>query len=191
MKQVREVRPVGIDDAWRFDVIHVTGLTSLSISVICCVIVLLFIARDAKIGSVRAFFARPVGERLLVYLALCNLLYNLSHIMDHAYMLAVRGNPPDATCAAFGFFLNQFVVAQALIVTFTAVNAFVMVVKKTKVTLGRYDWKLFLVSLGVPLVCGTLLAATRHLGPSGMWSVSTVFALVISNAQQLIRVLYG
>ena len=83
------------------------------------------------------FYTRPIGERLVIYLAICNLLYSCSHIIDHSYMFAVRGNPPYDACAAFAFFLNEFVIAQALVVTFTAVNAFVMVVKEKKIPLGK------------------------------------------------------
>lgn len=163
-----EVIPYGLGDGseWRFDLIHATGLVSLILSVTACVVTLALILRaDSK----KNLFLRPIGERLVIYLAGCNLLYCMSHIMDHSYMFAVRGNPPDAACAAFAFFLNEFVVAQALIVSFTAVNAFVMVVKEKKVPLGKNDWGIFVYSLGIPLCVGIVGVASRHFGPSGLW----------------------
>ena len=170
MKHVREVTPEGIDEGWLFDLIHITALISLSVSFICCVIVLaLIIVRDAKVRSVQAFFKRPIGDRLVVYLAISILLFNASHIMDHAYMLATRAFPPDAACAAFGFLLNEFVMAQSLIVMFTSINAFMMVVKETKVPLRKYDWNLLVIAFGAPLVLGVILASTEHFGPTGAW----------------------
>ena len=120
MKHVREATPEGIDEGWLFDLIHITALISLSVSFICCVIVLtLVIVRDAKVRSVQAFFKRPIGDRLVVYLAISILLFSASHTMDHAYTLAARAFPLDVACAAFGFLLNEFVAVEALIVMFT------------------------------------------------------------------------
>ena len=170
MKHVREATPEGIDEGWLFDLIHITALISLSVSFICCVIVLaLIIVREAKVRSVQAFFKRPIGDRLVVYLAISILLFSASHTMDHAYMLAVRGNPPDTACAAFGFFVNEFLVAEALIVLFTSINAFMLVVKETKVPLRKYDWNLLVTAFGAPLVPSVILASTKHFGPTGAW----------------------
>ena len=63
-------------------------------------------------------------------------------------------------------------IAQALIILFTALNAFLMVVKQKQIGLGRFDWRLQLVALGAPLLLGIAGLATKHLGPSGMWLVS-------------------
>ena len=170
MVYVNEVTPNGLAEGWPFVLLHSFGLISLTISFVCCIFVLyLIFVRHGKIRNIKQMFARPIGERLVIYLATCNLLYCCSHIMDHSYMLAIRGNPPDAACAAFAFFLNEFVIAQSLIVTFTAINAFVMVVKETKVPLGKYDWGLFAISLGLPFVIGVIGVSTRHFGPSGLW----------------------
>ena len=171
MEHVYTVIPDGLDDGWYFDLIHIIALIVLPISCICCVavLILIFMVQTPKITSVKRFFDRPIGERLVIYLVICNLLYCISHIMDHSYMISVRGHPPDEACAAFAFFLNEFVIAQSLIVAFTAINAFVMVVKNTKIPLGKYDCGLFIVSLGLPLIFGILGLSTGHLGPSESW----------------------
>lgn len=150
---------------YRFDLIHITGLVSLSISILVSASVLCFLNYPCR----RSLWSRPIGERLVVYLAVCDLMYSISHVLDHSYMLAVRGNPPDAACATFAFFLNEFVLAQSLVVVFTALNAFGMVVKQKKIDLGSHDWKLLTVALGVPAAVGVTGEATKYFGPGGMW----------------------
>lgn len=41
-----------------------------------------------------SFFAWNVGERLVVYLAVCDLFLGTSHTLDHSYMMATKNNPP-------------------------------------------------------------------------------------------------
>ena len=114
-------------------------------------------------------FKRPIGERCVIYLALCDLGFGISHIMDHAAMVHRRDHPPDMDCAAYGFLLGEFIFAQSLVVCFTGANAFLLVVKETKVKLGIYDWKLLLFVFGVPLALFAPLAAFGHTGPGGAW----------------------
>ena len=150
---------------FRFYLIHITGLTSLSTSLTTSTSVLIYL-----LGCNRKPVAgRPIGERLVIYLACFDTMYSICHIMDHSYMMAVTGHPPDSACVYFAFNLNQFVIGQALIVIFTSVNAFVMVVKERKINLGKYDWKLISYALGIPFVVGILGVSTGHFGPTGMW----------------------
>lgn len=114
-------------------------------------------------------FKRPIGERCVIYLALCDLAFGVSHIMDHAAMVDLRNHPPDKDCAAFGFLLGEFIFAQALVVCFTGFNAFMLVVKEIKVNLGPFDWKLLVFVFGVPLAMFAPLAAYGHTGPAGGW----------------------
>ena len=105
MKHVRDVTPEGIEKRWRFDLIHWTALTSLLISFISCVIVLvLIIVRDAKVRGFKAFFKRPIGDRLVVYRS-GDKLFTVQRLTYHgsAYMSAARAFPLDVACAAFGF----------------------------------------------------------------------------------------
>ena len=150
---------------YRFYLIHYTGLGSLVTSLSFSTSLLVYLIFLPK----KAVWKRPIGERLVIYLASFDTMYSICHIMDHSYMLAVTGHPPDAACVYFGFNLNQFVLGQALIVIFTSVNAFVMVVKERKIDLGKYDWKLIVYALGVPFFVGILGVSTGHFGPAGMW----------------------
>ncbi len=154
----------GLGD-YRFELLHVTALVSLSISIVVSASVLCYLNYPCNCNM----WSRPIGERLVVYLSVCDLLLSISHVQDHAYMLATSDHPPDAACATFGFFLMEFTLAQTVLVAFTAVNAFYMVVRKTQLGLGSKDWKLMAVGLGMPAAMGVVLGATGHLGPSGMW----------------------
>ena len=71
---------------YRFLLIHVTALVSLIISLLVSSRVLLFLN-----WPIKSFYSRPIGDRLVVYLALCDLLFSISHIMDHSFMVAIRG----------------------------------------------------------------------------------------------------
>ena len=109
------------------------------------------------------------GERLVAYLALADLLYSLSHTVDHATMLAMEDHPPDVPCTIMAFFLLTFVSAQLFMITFIATNAFFMVVMEKKIELGRRDWKLLTLCFGGPTVCYAIMAPVGVLGPGGQW----------------------
>jgi len=52
------------------------------------------------------------GERLIVYLDIRDVSYGVFHTLDHTYMLVTLAFPPDPTCRAFGFFLNEIILAE-------------------------------------------------------------------------------
>ncbi len=64
-----ELKPV-INDAW-FLPNHITSLASLSISIIISTITLIYIIRTGPAN----IWKRKTGERLVVYLAICDLLF--------------------------------------------------------------------------------------------------------------------
>ena len=149
-----------------FYVIHIMALVLLSISasVSFCLTIFLFKSKKDK-----NLFRWPIGERLVVYLALSNLLYSIVHMLDHSYMLAIEYHPPRLTCMTFGFFLSTCALLQAMVVLFTAFNAFFMVVLSKKIPLGKYDIGFFLYAVGIPILVGILGLAIPFLGPQGPW----------------------
>ena len=64
---------------------------------------------------------------------------------------------------------QEFILAQTLVVLFTAVNAFMMIVRDRKINIGTHDWKLLLFVFGTPIVTGVVGIAVGYLGPSGAW----------------------
>ena len=117
--QFAHVVPVfGLPGKW-FYIIHITGITSLSISILFSSGVLLYLLCPCRCDV----WKRKIGERLVIYLAVCDLLWSISHELDHASMTALLDHPPDIACIIFAFLLAEFVLGQAIIVTFTAFNA--------------------------------------------------------------------
>ena len=149
-----------------FDLIHITALTTIAVSLFFSVSVLVTFACGC-----RPFFQRSIGERLVLYLAVADVGHGISHSLDHSYMMATRYHPPDVICAIFAFFLGEFTLVQSFVVCFTAVNAFILVVKEVKVSLGKYDWRLLAFVFGLPAAGLVPAASLGMLGQSGAWCV--------------------
>ena len=150
-----------------FYIIHITALVCLSVSILVSSGVLIYLLAYNSSGI--KFFRRPIGERLTVYLALVDLHFSVTHELDHGYMLAVVDHPPDPVCITMAFFLQTFIVAQAIVVLYTAASAMTLVVLGKKIPLGRYDWHLWALTLGIPIVVGVAGTLVPFLGPSGPW----------------------
>lgn len=105
----------------------------------------------------------------MVYLAFYDLFYSISHTCDHVFMLTIKDHPPHVPCIIMALFLGEFIFGQYILVTFTAVNSFLMVVHEKKIRLGLNDWKLILFTLGGPVGILVPLATLKLLGPSGSW----------------------
>lgn len=60
-------------------------------------------AISAKTGrrSIGSFWSWNIGERMVVYLAVCDLLFSISHVIDHAYIVAVHDHPPVGLTEGF------------------------------------------------------------------------------------------
>ncbi|CAD5124066.1 DgyrCDS12370 [Dimorphilus gyrociliatus] len=149
---------------YRFYVFHYVGLICLVTSLFFTTAIFVLIFKNVK-----TIFKSQIGERLIFYMAVFDFGYCTVHLADHIYMLIVKNHPPDMFCAAIGFLLNEFVVGQCLVVIFTAVNAFYMVVKEKRIKLGKYDWRLHIVAFGLPLIICCAIASIRHWGRSGAW----------------------
>ena len=149
---------------WNFYILHGIALVSNTISIVCSLTV--FFILKPRLPS---FWARTSGERFAVYLALADLLHSISHFSDHAYMLATLDHPPDDACIAMAFFVATFFLTQSFMVSFMAFNAFILVVKEKKISLGKGDWRLLLGTVGFPIALMATCAGLRWLGPSGGW----------------------
>ena len=151
-----------------FYAIHVTAIVCLTISILTSAGVLLYLLLYNDRSKVK-FFKRPIGERLVVYLALCDLFFSIAHELDHTYMLTTKDHPPDRLCIFFAFFVQNFILAQALLVIFTALSTMILVLFEKKVHLGRFDWRLISFTFGIPTVNGIVGSLVPYLGQSGAW----------------------
>ena len=112
-----------------------------------------------------------IGERFVVYLAIDDLMYGLVHLLDHGWMLAVQDNPPEIACELVGFVFQIFMVGQWLVIFFSAICACSLVVCNKKLRLGRWDWRLLVITFGCPALLSAIKVPLGILGPSGSWFV--------------------
>ncbi|WAR22502.1 hypothetical protein MAR_016476, partial [Mya arenaria] len=108
------------------------------------------------------------SERLIVYMAICDGLYNIVHFATHAHVALVRGPVyPRAVCVFYGYGMIVFITAQSLLVNVVSINAFMLMYLNKRLTLGIFDWRLLVWVFGVPLVGTTTAAIFDQLGPTG------------------------
>ncbi|XP_037078786.1 uncharacterized protein LOC119099812 [Pollicipes pollicipes] len=153
----------GLDNG-QFYVIHVAALICILSSFCCALTTLICSFRSHK----RRFFLWSQSDRIVVYLAFCDLLFNVSHSMDHLHYALQRGHvTPPALCAFYGFMLSEFISAQNLLVHITAINACLLVYRRHALNFGTCDWRLLSYTFGTPFVFGTVVAAAGGFGPTG------------------------
>ncbi|XP_062614328.1 uncharacterized protein LOC134276060 [Saccostrea cucullata] len=154
----------GLDNG-DFYSIHIPAITCISLSFIS---VLAVIVASFKTKSIKTFFSWTKSERLVVYLALCDGLLNISHALDHTQMIVTKNHVyPKELCTFYAFMLIEFVTAQNLMVSAVAFNVFVLIYFSKDLDFGKYDWHLLLYTFGIPCVGGTLAAIFDKLGPNG------------------------
>ncbi|XP_043203185.1 uncharacterized protein LOC122371134 isoform X1 [Amphibalanus amphitrite] len=150
-----------------FDMIHVTAIICLVGSLLCAIatIVLTLAANQWRMS---AFYAWTTGDRVLIYMAVFDGLFNLTHMMDHGLYLAQRDHVrPRQLCAFFGFALSVLVIAQNVLVCFLALEACLMVFRLRPPNFGRHDWRPLAASLGPGVLFSAVAWALDKLGPSG------------------------
>ncbi|XP_061173515.1 uncharacterized protein LOC133182677 [Saccostrea echinata] len=155
----------GLDTEW-FLFIHIPAL--------CCIFLSLFSASAVIIASfrsqTRSFFSWMRSERFVVYLSMCDALFNVTHSMDHLQMVITKEHVyPKELCEFYSFFLCEFVSAQLLMTNVAAMNAFGLIYLHKQFKLGRYDWKLLLYTFGVPFVMSMCAVNLGYYGPSGSY----------------------
>ena len=153
-----------------FYAIHYTAITSLCISALVSIGVIIHFFLGSQVKNV---WCRPIGERLVFYLAVADLCHHIIHLLDHGYMLAAVDHPPDTACSVFSTMLHFCALFQMGVVLFTAVNLCCLVVKERKLKLGKRDWRLLVCVLGVPAVLVSCGLAFEVWGPK--WSLVSGF----------------
>jgi len=126
-------------------------------------------AAAARTKARQSFWKWNVGERLVVYMGVCDLCQGVTHLLDHAYIFHAKENPPDHLCALFALFLHTFVFCQWFMVATTAVGACSLIVFGRKMSLGRFDWRLFVFAFGIPTSISATAFSFGLLGASGAW----------------------
>ena len=90
-----------------FYVIHVLAIVSATVSII---------ASSAVLGNILVHsknpLTRPISERLVFYLAVCDVMFSISRNSDHIYLLANMSHLPDPWCAVAAFVTVTFFYTQ-------------------------------------------------------------------------------
>ena len=149
-----------------FYVVHGTALTCITLSFICAVVVfILSLRRDDR----KFFFTKwSRCDRFIVYLSICDGMFNLSHFMDHMHMIVTRDHVwPAELCSFYAFMLFEFVSAQCVLVVIIAVNAFALIRFRKYIDMGKYDWKLLVLTFGSALIICLIAASLGEMGPTG------------------------
>ena len=149
-----------------FYYIHIPAILCIVTSFTCATIAIVLSFRRR---GYRSFFrAWSKSEKFVVYLAICDGLFNVSHFTDHMYIvIAHEMVKPKQLCEFYGFILTVFSSAQILMVNIVAINAFMLIYFEKKLNFGRYDWKLLLWTFGLPFLGATIAGIAGQLGPNG------------------------
>ena len=145
--------------------IHIPALTCIFLSLLSAICVLTV---SFRLQSYKTFFSWTKSERFVVYLAICDGLFNIAHSMDHLNIVIVRNHVyPKELCEFYGFMLAEFISAQNLMVNVVAFNAFILIYYRKNLEFGAYDHRLVLYTFGAPFIAATIAAVAGTLGPNG------------------------
>ncbi|WAR09709.1 hypothetical protein MAR_034785 [Mya arenaria] len=166
-----------------FYYVHVPAIVFIVTSFTCALIAIICYFRNQDYKS---FFTRwTKAERLIVYLSTCDVLFSLSHLMDHLHMVIARDHVrPKQLCSFYGFNLVVFVAAQILIVNVVAFNAFMMMYFHKNMHFGNRDWKLFLWTFVTHFVASIVAANFGQFGPNG---TAVLYILTFAKIKQEVR----
>ncbi|XP_062593169.1 uncharacterized protein LOC134254648 [Saccostrea cucullata] len=149
----------------QFYSIHIPAITCIVLSFISAVAIII---ASFRLQNIKTFFSWTKSERFVVYLALCDGLFNIAHSLDHTHIVLTRNHVyPKELCEFYGFMLAEFITAQNLMVNVVALNVFILIYFTKDLNFGVYDWRLLLYTFGLPCVGGTLAAYFDMLGPNG------------------------
>ena len=150
----------------RFLAIHVPALICIFLSLISAVVVIVTSFTHQKIST---YFSWTKSERFVVYIAICDGLFNVCHSMDHLHILVTKNHVyPPALCSFYGFMLAEMITAQNLLVNVVSINAYLIVYFRKNIDFGKYDWKLLIWMYGVPCVAGLIAVSSDTMGPNGV-----------------------
>lgn len=158
-----DVPVFGLDNG-KFSYVHVTALSCISISFAFSIFVLIVSFRTSDTH----FFCRSKSQRLIVYMAVCDGLFNLAHSCDHLHIFITKDHvQPRCLCVFYAFMIGEFISAQMFMVNIVAINVFSMMFLRKDLSFGKYDWRLLLYTFGIPFSVYLVAAILGKLGPTG------------------------
>lgn len=164
--------------------IHVPALICICLSFICALTIIGYSFYHQHFST---FFQWTKSERFVVYMALCDALFNTAHFTDHMHIAVTKTLPrPKSLCAFYGFMLAEFITAQNLMVNIVAINVFILVFYRKHLNFGKCDYRLLLYIFGAPALGGLIAGSLGQLGPNGSlyvfssyYHISHAYAFVV------------
>ena len=149
-----------------FYFIHIPAIVCIVASFTSAVVSIVWSRRRNRL---RSFFKSwTKSERFIVYMAVCDGLFNVTHFMDHMHILIAKDMVrPKELCQWYGFNIAVFITSQHLMVNLFAVNAFMLIYFDRNLNFGKCDWKLLAWIFGVPFVGALVAGVLDELGPNG------------------------
>ncbi|KAJ3321649.1 hypothetical protein HDU76_014054 [Blyttiomyces sp. JEL0837] len=142
--------------------LHFVALFFIALSIMGSIYIIVRTIMEGKYGT--------IGERFPLYLAGLDLLWSLSHTIDHVWMIAAQGaNPPDAACSALGAILALFLMAEIMLVNLLALSMFFTVYMNWGLSYGKYDYMLIILTFGVPITFAVLGLSLNAFGHDYYW----------------------
>lgn len=166
MRESTSEIPVRGLNSERFYPYHITAIICIGASLVG-VVAILYISFKSRLY--RSFFQWTISDRFVVYIAACDGLFNLSHLLDHVQMVVTRSHvhPPNL-CVVYAYLVVVFTTAQGLLVSVIALNSFCVVHFGKSGKFGSYDWKLHIFIFGIPTMEASLAVLLNKLGPTGL-----------------------
>ena len=149
----------------QFVMIHTSALVCQCVSIFS---VLTVIVLSFKNKHIKTFFSWRKCDRFVVYMAICDGMFNIFHAMDHLQIVITKQHVrPRALCTFYAMVMGEFVAAQGLMVNIASINAFIITYYRMNVSFGRYDYKLLVWMFGFPAVVGGFAFGLDTIGPNG------------------------
>ncbi|KAJ3298636.1 hypothetical protein HDU79_008129 [Rhizoclosmatium sp. JEL0117] len=99
-----------------------------------------------------------------------NFCWSVSHSIDHLWMILLKGdNPPDTACRILGGVLSVFMIAELFLTDIMALFMLATVYYGNRVSLGSYDWILFVLVIGGPICYAIIAGSVGALGHDYYW----------------------
>lgn len=148
----------------KFSFLHITALSCIAVSILFSFITLVVSNHSSK----STFYKKTKSERLVVYLAILDCLFSITHSMDHLQIFITEDHvQPPNLCVFYAFMLGVLGTAQMLVVHIVAINVFCMIFLQMDLKFGRFDWRLISFATSVPFVLYLIAATLGKLGPTG------------------------
>lgn len=165
LKDGYDIPIYGLDNG-TFYYLHIPAIFCIFVSFTCATISIALSFRRKRHEAFFRYWTK--SERFVVYLAVCDGLFNLAHFTDHLHIVIAKDMVhPRELCEFYGFNLAVFINAQCFMVNIIAVNACLLIYFDKNISFGRYDWKLLFWVFGAPLTGSLISACLGKFGPTG------------------------